>query len=82
MEVEQLGKLDQIVVGTKQTKRHLLKSKVDKVYIAQDAEKNVTEEIIDMCNEKKIEIIYIDRMKELGRMCNIDVNAAVVAVLK
>jgi large subunit ribosomal protein L7A len=55
---------------------------VDKVFVAMDAEKEVTDEIIQICNKEDIKIVYIDKMKELGEICNIDVNAAVVAVLK
>ncbi|HAE43541.1 MAG TPA: 50S ribosomal protein L7ae-like protein [Clostridiales bacterium] len=82
MELERLQSLDNLVVGKKQTKRFILKSMVDKVFVAMDAEREVTDEIIQLCNKEEIEIVYIDKMKELGEICNIDVNAAVVAVLK
>jgi large subunit ribosomal protein L7A len=82
MELERLQSLDNLVVGKKQTKRFILKAMVDKVFVAMDAEKEVTDEIIQLCNKEDIKIVYIDKMKELGEICNIDVNAAVVAVLK
>ncbi len=73
---------NKIVIGKKQTLRFLSKDEVSKVFISKDADVHVTKEIIDICQEKSIEIIYFDNMKELGRACNIDVNAAAAAVLK
>lgn len=39
-------------------------------------------EIVTACNEKEIQIIYIESMKKLGEACNIDVSAASAALLK
>ncbi len=71
-----------LVIGKKQTLRFLLKDEVSKVFISKDADIHVTKEIIDICNEKNIEIVYFDNMKDLGKACNISVNAAAAAVLK
>jgi large subunit ribosomal protein L7A len=73
---------DKLVIGKKQTKRLILKNDIQKVYIARDAEKHVTEDIIKICKDKNIDIIFIDKMKELGKICNIDINAAIAAVIK
>lgn len=70
------------IVGTKQVKRALAKGKVKKVYIAKDADKKITSEIIKNCSKENVEIIYIDTMEKLGKCCNIDVNAASAAILK
>ena len=82
MDFKTIDDIDKIITGKKQTKRFILKNQIKTVYIAKDAENNVIDEIIQLCNEKKIELIYIDEMQELGKICNIDVNAAVAAVLK
>ena len=71
-----------LVIGKKQTLRFLLKDEVSKDFISKDADIHVTKEIIDICNEKNIEIVYFDNMKDLGKACNISVNAAAAAVLK
>lgn len=73
---------DKKVVGTNQVRRALLKDKVEKVFIAEDAEKKVVKDIIDMCNEKGIEIVYVETMRKLGKQFNIDVSAASAALLK
>lgn len=77
-----INDIDNVIIGKKQTKRLILKNQIKTVYIAKDAENNVIEEIVQLCIEKKIELIYVDKMEELGKTCNIDVNAAVAAVLK
>lgn len=70
------------VVGTKQVKRVLAEEQVKQIYIAQDAEKNVVSQIIQICKEQQIQIVYVESMKKLGEACNIDVNAATAALLK
>lgn len=82
MIIEEELKNKKNVIGKKQTIRALLNNKVEKVYIAEDADSHVTDEIISLCNEKDIEVSYISKMEELGKACGIDVNAAAAAVLK
>jgi large subunit ribosomal protein L7A len=67
------------VVGAKQTLKAVLNCKVAQVYIAKDAEEHVVKKIKEVCEEKGIKIVYIDTMKELGRICGIDVGAATAA---
>ena len=71
-----------IVIGKKQTLRALLRDEAETVYLSKDADLHVTKTIADICNEKNIEIIYYDSMKELGKSVGIGVNAAAAAVLK
>jgi len=71
-----------MVVGTNQVKRALKNDMVEKVFVAKDAERRVVNEIIEICNEKGIEIVYVETMKKLGQQCNIDVKAASAALLK
>lgn len=73
---------DAKVVGAKQVKRSLSTDNVKLVYVAKDAEKKVTQDIIDLCKEKDVEIMYVDSMKRLGEACKIDINAATAALLK
>ncbi|WIV13145.1 ribosomal L7Ae/L30e/S12e/Gadd45 family protein [Proteiniborus sp. MB09-C3] len=70
------------VVGIKQARRAINNGEIQTVYIAEDAEPKVVQDIIHLCNEKSIEIIYASSMKELGKACGIDVSAAVAAILK
>lgn len=70
------------VIGAKQTFKAVINDKALKVYIARDAEERVTKKIIDACNSKKININYVNTMKELGEIFGIDVGAATAAELK
>lgn len=70
------------VVGTKQTTRALREFAVKTVFIAEDADSYVTNKIVELCNEQSIEVIKINSMKELGKICGIDVKAACAALLK
>lgn len=71
-----------LVIGKKQTLRFLYKNEVIKVFISKDADIHVIKEIVSICKEKNIEIVYFENMKDLGKVCNISVNAAAAAVLK
>lgn len=82
MELEKYKKLNRLIIGKKQTERSLQKNEVECIYIAKDADEDVVVDIIRIGNEKSIDIIYVENMKELGEICNIDVNAAVAAVIK
>ncbi|SCG84109.1 putative ribosomal protein L7Ae-like [Proteiniborus sp. DW1] len=70
------------VVGIKQARRAINNDEVLTIYVAEDADTKVVQDIINLCNEKSIEIIYAPSMKELGKACGIDVSAAVAAILK
>lgn len=70
------------VVGTKQVKRALSKNQVMKVYLAEDANSSLVNEIKILCDKQGVEVEFIDKMKRLGEMYNIDVKAASVAILK
>ncbi|NLK43045.1 MAG: 50S ribosomal protein L7ae-like protein [Tissierellia bacterium] len=70
------------IVGTKQVKRALNSGEVEAVFIAKDAESKITNEIAKICNDKQVQVIYVENMKELGSACGIDVNAATAALLK
>jgi len=70
------------VIGKKQTQRALIKDKAISVYIAENADRKVVKDIVEISNEKKIQIIYVDTMENLGKMFGIDVKAAVAAKLR
>lgn len=74
--------MDKKIVGTKQVRRAINNEEVGVVYIAKDADAKIVDEISTACNEKQIEIIYVNSMRELGEICKIDVNAATAALLK
>jgi len=70
------------VVGLKQVRRVLDLSEAQIVYIANDAEKEIVSNIEKHCKDEEIPIVYVESMKELGENCEIDIGAAVAAILK
>lgn len=78
--MEKLVNSSNKIVGAKQTKKAIETGRASVVYIAKDADAMVTEPIINLCKAKGIEIIYIETMKELGKVCAIDVGAATAAL--
>ena len=74
-------KIENKLVGTKQVKRALNGDDVKIVYLAKDADREVVSTIINLCEDKNIDIYYLDTMEELGKACQIDVSAAVAALL-
>ena len=69
-------------VGVKQTVKALESNSAVRVFIAGDADRQVTAEVIALCLVKDIEIVKVASRADLGSACGIDVGAAVVAVLK
>ncbi len=71
-----------LVVGTKQTLKALSESRLEEVFIAQDAEKYVIRGIEEAANDKQTVITLVPSMKKLGKDCGITVGAATAGILK
>ncbi|GAB6085504.1 ribosomal L7Ae/L30e/S12e/Gadd45 family protein [Alkaliphilus crotonatoxidans] len=70
------------IIGIKQTAKALKQDRVKTLYIAEDAEPHLTQHLVELAQEKNIEVIKIDSMKKLGKACEIEVGAAAAAALK
>lgn len=70
------------VVGIKQTTKALHDDKIKVLFIAEDAEKNLIDHMVQLAMEKTVEVVRVESMNKLGKACGIDVGAAVAAVLK
>ena len=82
MMLTKLKEINNKVIGTKQTIKALKNQRVLQLFVANDAEQKVTNPIIDLAHKNRVTIIYVNSMNELGIAANIEVGAAVVAVLK
>lgn len=70
------------VVGIKQTIKALKNGEGRTVYIAKDADNKLISTVEELSMEHSLEVVYIETMKELGKLCGIDVGAASALVLE
>lgn len=70
------------VIGAKQVMKAVDKGLAVRIYVAQDADRRMTEPLVLLCQDKHIAVEYALSMSELGKSCGIEVGAAAVAVLK
>jgi large subunit ribosomal protein L7A len=70
------------VVGIKQTAKSLEKDAVRLVFIAADADRRIVEPLTALCGKKSVPVEEVESMKELGRLCGIQVGAAAAAFLR
>jgi len=69
------------VVGTKQTLRVLENGTAKVLYVAKNAQKQVTLRAIELAESKNIPIVYIETMEELAQACDVEVKTATAALI-
>lgn len=69
------------VVGVKQARRALANGQAKRLYLAKDADPQLTQPLADEAGRRSIEVVWADTMKALGRACGIAVGAAVAATV-
>ncbi len=69
-----------IVVGAKQLKKAVLSGAARQVFLASDADPEVTEPLEALCRQQGIPYSYVRSMADLGRACRIEVGAAAAAI--
>ena len=79
---EELRQAESVVAGTKQTVRALREELVSIVYLADDTDKAVKDEIFAAVGEQDVHILYVPSRAELGQEIGIDVPCACAAVLR
>ncbi len=82
MSLESLRGAKKIAIGTKQTTKMAKNNKARVVFVAKDAESRITRPVIDLCKEKKIELVEVPQMADLGKACRIKVGAAMAAIIE
>ena len=70
------------VIGTKQAIRALKTQDVRVLFLADDMDIEVREEIFAAVGEKDVHLVYVESKDELGRVCGIDVPCACAAILR
>ena len=69
------------VVGVKQVRRALANAQAKRLYLARDADPQLTQPLERQGREQGVEVIWAETMKALGKACGIAVGAAVCATL-
>ena len=69
-------------VGIKQAIKALENNTAKVIIVASDADERLVRPVLDLCAEKTVPYEMIESMKELGRLCGIQVGAATVVFLK
>ena len=70
------------VVGVKQLRRAIGRDEIRRVFLADDADPAITEPIDALAGERRIPVVRVRTMKELGLACGIAVGASAAGLLK
>lgn len=71
-----------IIIGTKQTLKSMNNGQVKEVFVASDAQEEMTSKVVKLAKELDIPCHHVDSMKKLGEACGIEVSATTVAIRK
>lgn len=69
------------VVGVKQSRKAVQRGEARVVFLAEDADPQVTDPIRTLCDTSGVPVEDVAHMKELGAACGIHLGCAVAAVL-
>ena len=70
-----------IVVGAKQLRKALISQRATVVYLAENADPNLTLPLSELSEENGIPFFCVRSMQDLGRACGIEVGAAAAAAV-
>jgi large subunit ribosomal protein L7A len=83
VDLNQIKSNKEKVIGLKQTLRAIQQGQVKVIYMADDLDDHILLKITELCRDTGIPLIPVRlNQKEFGRLCQIEVGAAVVALLK
>ena len=69
------------VVGLKQSRKAIEAGDAKLVFVARDADSHVVFPLERLCEAKKVEVVYVNNMKELAKACHVEVPTAVATIL-
>jgi large subunit ribosomal protein L7A len=68
------------VIGVKQTTKAIKNGEGKVLYIAKNADVEIIKGLESLCKEHSLSMVYVDTMKDLGKLCGIDVGAATALI--
>ncbi|WP_424769147.1 ribosomal L7Ae/L30e/S12e/Gadd45 family protein [Paenibacillus sp. sgz302251] len=72
----------QFKVGAKQTMKMLEHNRAIEIYVARDADPQMREKVVHLCERTGVPYKWIDTMDDLGETCGIEIGAAMAALVK
>ncbi len=69
------------IVGVKQIRKALMKGTARQVFLARNADPNLTEEVLNLCSQRDVPCTWVSSMESLGNACGINVGAAAAAII-
>lgn len=76
------GLFEKKVIGVKQSIKFLKGGKGKTLYLAKDAKEDIINPLKSLAEIQSVDVKYIDSMRELGKICGIEVKAAAALLLK
>ena len=73
---------DNLIVGLRQSIKQIENKNVSKAIVAKDTDSYILNPFVSLCESEGIEISYVESKKELGKMCSLDVPAAIAVYKK
>ena len=70
------------VIGIKQASKAIRNGKGTVLYVAKDAERKLINPLLELAFKNEIKVIEIDTMRNLGKMCGIDVQSSATLILE
>jgi large subunit ribosomal protein L7A len=81
VDIERLRAAPQRAVGKNQTAKAIDRGRAQVVYVAQDADRRVTDPVLKAARDRGVSVVEVESMVALGRACGIAVGAAVAAIV-
>ena len=70
------------VIGIKQSTKAIKNGEGVVLYVAEDADSKLINPLVQLAKDKGLEVNFIETMKELGKMCGIEVGSAATLMLE
>lgn len=70
------------VIGIKQVSKAIKNGKGTVLYVAKDAERKLIIPLVELACNNELKVIEIDTMRNLGKMCGIDVQSSATLILE
>lgn len=69
-----------LIIGVKQTLKAMKNGQISEVYLAEDADRFVTQQVEELAKTLDIPCRRVDSKKKLGESCGINVGASAVGI--